>query len=183
MSVFDWQRPAKATPSKIAPLAAETPEGLLLVHGNYLLSFDGYKPETAELTALYGTLQQRRHHRPADPPRQSARPRAYSEQRTLRHRTRRTRQVRPRDPALRCRISLRRRSPTGAVSQSERRPEPRHLQLPQPPDRHAERRRVQGNTRRQYCQAQRPPRGGGVKSPRSGRGRERCSDWSNTRPL
>ena len=56
MAAFDWQRSAKATASKLAPLAAETPDGLLVVHGNYLLAFDGYKPEAAELTALYGTL-------------------------------------------------------------------------------------------------------------------------------
>jgi len=57
MAAYDWQRPAKATPSQLAPLAAETAGGLLVVHGNYLLAFEGYKPEAAELTALYGTLR------------------------------------------------------------------------------------------------------------------------------
>ena len=57
MAAFDWQRPAKSTASKLAPLAAETPDGLLVVHGNYLLSFDGHKPDSAELTALFGTLR------------------------------------------------------------------------------------------------------------------------------
>jgi hypothetical protein len=57
MAAYDWQRPANATASKLAPLAAETAGGLLVVHGNYLLAFEGYKPEAAELTALYGTLK------------------------------------------------------------------------------------------------------------------------------
>jgi hypothetical protein len=57
MAAYDWQRPAKAAASKLAPLAAETPDGLIVVHGNYVLSFDGYKPEANDLTALYATLR------------------------------------------------------------------------------------------------------------------------------
>lgn len=52
LAAFDWQRPADAKPSKRGPLAAETSTGLVWVHGNYLFSFDGYKPSTAELEAF-----------------------------------------------------------------------------------------------------------------------------------
>ena len=57
MAAFDWQRPAKSTASRLAPLAADTGEGLLVVHGNYLLSFSGHKPEAAELGALFDGLR------------------------------------------------------------------------------------------------------------------------------
>jgi len=57
MAAFDWQRPAKSTPSHLAPLAAETEDGLLVVQGNYLLLFSGYKPEPAELSALFDGLR------------------------------------------------------------------------------------------------------------------------------
>ncbi|MBZ5581287.1 MAG: hypothetical protein LAQ30_03625 [Acidobacteriia bacterium] len=56
MAAFDWQRNPKAVPSKVASLAAETPDTLLLVHGNYLLSFTGYKPGMPELDALAAGL-------------------------------------------------------------------------------------------------------------------------------
>jgi len=57
LAAFDWQRPAAATPSKVASQAVETADGLLLVHGNYLLSFSGYKPAPAELSAVMVTLR------------------------------------------------------------------------------------------------------------------------------
>ena len=57
MAAFDWQRPAKSTASHLAPLAADTADGLLVVHGNYLLSFNGHKPEPAELSALFDGLR------------------------------------------------------------------------------------------------------------------------------
>src|SRR5450756_2375318 len=57
MAAFDWQRPAKSTASRLAPLAADTGEGLLVVHGNYLLSFSGHKPDAAELGALFDGLR------------------------------------------------------------------------------------------------------------------------------
>jgi hypothetical protein len=56
LAAFDWQRPAAATPSSVAALAAETANGLLLVHGNYLLQFQGYKPTTPELDPLIENL-------------------------------------------------------------------------------------------------------------------------------
>lgn len=57
MAAFDWQRPAKSTPSGLAPLAVDTGEGLLVLHGNYLLSFTGYKPDAGELGVLFGGLR------------------------------------------------------------------------------------------------------------------------------
>jgi hypothetical protein len=56
LAAFDWLRPAQAKPSKVASLAAETAEGLLLVHGNYLIRFDNYKPVMAELATLAESL-------------------------------------------------------------------------------------------------------------------------------
>jgi len=57
LAAFDWLRPAGATASTAAKLAAETKDGLLLVHGNYVLSFAGYKPTKEELDAVTGTLK------------------------------------------------------------------------------------------------------------------------------
>jgi hypothetical protein len=57
MAAFQWQRSADSTPSMLAPMAAETSDSALLVHGNYVLHFVGRKPEPAELTALYDGLR------------------------------------------------------------------------------------------------------------------------------
>jgi len=57
LAAFDWQRPAAAMPSTAAKLAAETPDSLILVHGNYLLSFAGYKPSKEEVDSLTGSLR------------------------------------------------------------------------------------------------------------------------------
>ncbi len=57
MAAFDWQRPDKSTQSKVAALATETPDSLILVHGNYLLSFTGYKPTQPELDAVAASLK------------------------------------------------------------------------------------------------------------------------------
>ncbi len=56
LAAFDWQRSAKATPSTAAALAAGTPATLLVVQGNYLLFFDGYKPSAPELDAVVAGL-------------------------------------------------------------------------------------------------------------------------------
>jgi hypothetical protein len=56
LAAFDWRRPPDSTPSQAAKLAAETKTGLILVHGNYLLVFDGYKPAKEELDAVLGAL-------------------------------------------------------------------------------------------------------------------------------
>ena len=58
MAAFYWQRPADAKVSKLAPLSADTQDGLLAVHGNYVLTFSGRKPEPAELTALFDGMKQ-----------------------------------------------------------------------------------------------------------------------------
>src|SRR5262249_24964901 len=50
-------RPAKSTPSKAATLASETPDALMVVHGNYVLLFDGYKPDAGELDAVMQGLR------------------------------------------------------------------------------------------------------------------------------
>jgi hypothetical protein len=57
MAAFEWQRPASATPSMAAKLAGETSDSLLAVYGNYLLSFNGYKPSKAELDDLTATFR------------------------------------------------------------------------------------------------------------------------------
>jgi hypothetical protein len=57
LAAYDWQRPAKSEPSKVAALAAETAGSLLLLHGNYLLSFAGYKPATPELDPIVESLR------------------------------------------------------------------------------------------------------------------------------
>ena len=57
LAAYDWQRPGKSEPSKLAALAAETADSLVLVHGNYLLSFSGYKPTTSELDPIVESLR------------------------------------------------------------------------------------------------------------------------------
>ena len=57
MAAFEWQRPPQSTASTFAALAAETPDSLLLVHGNYLLNFTGYKPTQPELDAVAENLK------------------------------------------------------------------------------------------------------------------------------
>ncbi len=57
MAAFDWVRPADSTSSPAAPLAAQTKTGLMVVHGNYVLWFDGYKPSKEELDAVTGSLK------------------------------------------------------------------------------------------------------------------------------
>jgi hypothetical protein len=57
LAAFDWQRPATAVPSTAAALAAETPDSLLLVYGNYLLRFTGHKPAKEELDGLTASLR------------------------------------------------------------------------------------------------------------------------------
>jgi hypothetical protein len=56
MAAFNWQRPAEAKVSRAADHAAETATGLIVLRGNYLLSFEGYKPSAPELAALGDAL-------------------------------------------------------------------------------------------------------------------------------
>jgi hypothetical protein len=57
LAAFDWQRPAGAKPSTAAKLAAETADSLVVVQGNYLLSFVGHKPDKTELDAVLASLK------------------------------------------------------------------------------------------------------------------------------
>jgi hypothetical protein len=57
LAAYDWQRPAQSQPSKQASLAAETADSLVLVHGNYLLSFTGYKPTDPDLDPIVESLR------------------------------------------------------------------------------------------------------------------------------
>lgn len=57
LAAFDWLRSSNSTPSPVASLAAQTPTSLLLVHGNYLLQFEGYKPTLPELDQLAAELK------------------------------------------------------------------------------------------------------------------------------
>jgi len=49
MAAFQWQRPSGSHASPAGSLAAETADSLLVVDGNYLLAFDGYKLSSVEL--------------------------------------------------------------------------------------------------------------------------------------
>jgi hypothetical protein len=57
LAAFDWQRPSDSRPSKLADLAAETADGMLLVYHNYLLRFAGWKPTAADLAPFLGNLR------------------------------------------------------------------------------------------------------------------------------
>jgi hypothetical protein len=55
MAAFQWLRPPEATPSKVGDQAVETPKRLVLAYGNYLLSFEGYKPTPDELMPVFAS--------------------------------------------------------------------------------------------------------------------------------
>jgi hypothetical protein len=56
MAAFQWQRPAGAAPSSIAPLTVETPNGVLTAFHNYLMRLEGQKPAVTELVSALGQL-------------------------------------------------------------------------------------------------------------------------------
>ena len=56
LAAFDWQRPKDAKPSKLADLAVETSDAVVLVRGNYLLEVMGYKPAAEELAPVLNSL-------------------------------------------------------------------------------------------------------------------------------
>jgi hypothetical protein len=56
LGVFDWQRPADATPSALGQLAVETTDSVTLARGNYVLVFKGYKPPATEIDAVVQNL-------------------------------------------------------------------------------------------------------------------------------
>src|SRR5262249_7305143 len=58
LAAYDWQRPATAKSATAIPgRAVETAKDLMLLHGNYVLSFQGYKPSSAELQPLFDGLK------------------------------------------------------------------------------------------------------------------------------
>ncbi len=56
MAAYQWQRPAGAAPSKVGELAVETPDSLTLAFHNYVLRFDGWKPDGDALAPLLQSL-------------------------------------------------------------------------------------------------------------------------------
>ncbi|SRR5581483_1144984 len=56
MAAFEALRPADAKPSGVARLAAEASKGLIVVHGNFLLVFNDYRPQAAELAGVIENL-------------------------------------------------------------------------------------------------------------------------------
>jgi hypothetical protein len=58
MAAFEWLRPADAAPSGLAKLAAATPTSSIVVHGNYLLRFEGYRATAPLLTTVIQGLKQ-----------------------------------------------------------------------------------------------------------------------------
>lgn len=56
LSAFDAQRPADAKTSALGKLAVESGQSVILAYGNYLLTFEGYKPSVGEIDALIGTV-------------------------------------------------------------------------------------------------------------------------------
>ena len=57
MGAFQWQRPVDSKPSPLGAQAAETADGVTVVHHNYLLAFTGHKPDNAELLAVVSALK------------------------------------------------------------------------------------------------------------------------------
>jgi hypothetical protein len=55
-AAFQWQRPADGRPSKVAELAVETPKEVVAAYGNYLLRFEGWRPQVTDLAALIDRL-------------------------------------------------------------------------------------------------------------------------------
>lgn len=56
MAAFQWQRPADGKPGPLGKLSTVTADGLMMVHGNYLLAVGGYQPPAAEMTAVADRL-------------------------------------------------------------------------------------------------------------------------------
>lgn len=56
LGVFQWMRPAGWKHSTLAALAVESPSGVFLAFGNYVLRFDGLRPTAEALQILYNAL-------------------------------------------------------------------------------------------------------------------------------
>ena len=53
LAVFEWLRPAEATPLKLAEYAAAYGNNCLILMGNYVLSFQGNRPTPADLKQIF----------------------------------------------------------------------------------------------------------------------------------
>jgi hypothetical protein len=58
LGAFEWLRPADSKPSTLAKLAADSLTGTILVHGNYVLRFEDYRPASPFLTTVIEGLKQ-----------------------------------------------------------------------------------------------------------------------------
>jgi Family of unknown function (DUF6599) len=58
LAFFEAQRPALATPAKLAALFAKTPDGAIFAYGNYVFQLTGAVPEQKDLELLFGQLPQ-----------------------------------------------------------------------------------------------------------------------------
>lgn len=56
LGAFQWQTPADAKPSRRAETAVETKTGVLAAEGNWMLSFNGYRPAPEELKTVFASL-------------------------------------------------------------------------------------------------------------------------------
>ncbi len=56
LAAFDVLRPADSTPSTLGKFAVETATGAVLIHGNYVLQFEGVVPKTQDVAPLIGNL-------------------------------------------------------------------------------------------------------------------------------
>ncbi len=56
LSAFDAERPADARASSLGKLAVESGDLVILAYGNYLLTFEGYKPSVGEIDTLVQTI-------------------------------------------------------------------------------------------------------------------------------
>ena len=57
LAIYQWQRPANSHASKLAPLAAETRDGLMWAQGQYVLLAAGYHPTAADIAAIGQALK------------------------------------------------------------------------------------------------------------------------------
>ena len=56
LAVFQWQRPAQATPSKLGHLASDFAGGAIIAFGNYCFRLEGTVPPAADFQELIGKL-------------------------------------------------------------------------------------------------------------------------------
>jgi hypothetical protein len=61
LALFEAQRPASATPAKLAALSAKTPDGAIFAFGNYVFEVTGMVPEQKDLEMLFAQLPELDH--------------------------------------------------------------------------------------------------------------------------